>query len=78
MSDAMTAYDNFVGMPAGMKPINYIEPMSPDSSYVWHKLMGTQLTVMGGTGSPMPLDPTPLCQIELQAIYRWITIGAPL
>jgi hypothetical protein len=77
MPDAMTAYDNLVGMPADAAALDYIEPSAPDMSYLWHKMLGTQATVMGGTGSTMPLGPAP-CTIELQAIYAWITTGAEL
>jgi hypothetical protein len=77
MPDAMTTYDNLVGMPAAMAALNYVEPSAPDMSYLWHKLLGTQTTVMGGDGSTMPLGPAP-CTIELQAIYAWITTGAQL
>jgi hypothetical protein len=78
MPDAMTAHANLVGIPANMAALDYIDPSAPDTSYLWHKLMGTQATVMNGGGLNMPLSPEPLCQIELQAIYRWITTGAPL
>lgn len=77
MPDAMTAYDNLVGIPAAVAALDYVEPSAPDMSYLWHKLLGTQATVMGGAGSTMPLGPAP-CTIELQAIYAWITTGAEL
>jgi hypothetical protein len=77
MPDAMTAYDNMVGMPAVAAALDYVEPSAPDMSYLWHKMLGTQLTVMGGEGGTMPFG-TPACTIELQAIYAWITTGAEL
>lgn len=77
MSDAMTAYDNLVDMPASTAMLDYVEPGSADQSYLWHKLAGTQATVMGGGGATMPAGAPP-CTIELQAVYAWITTGAQL
>ncbi|WP_181233892.1 hypothetical protein [Enhygromyxa salina] len=76
MPDAMTTYDNLVSVAAGGAALNLIEPMSADDSYMWHKLMGTQTSVMGG-GSAMPLTGA-MCPIEIQAIYAWINSGAEL
>ncbi|PRP90914.1 hypothetical protein ENSA5_59890 [Enhygromyxa salina] len=77
MPDAITTYDNLVDIPAGAAALDFVEPMSPDSSYLWHKLTGTQATVMGGSGSTMPFGSS-MCSIELQAVYAWITTGAEL
>ena len=49
-------------------------PGAPDSSYLVHKIQGTQATV-GGSGSRMPLD-APLSQTEMIIIRMWITAGA--
>ncbi|WP_153258262.1 hypothetical protein [Enhygromyxa salina] len=76
MPDAMTSYDNFVSVMAVGAALNLVEPLSADDSYLWHKLMGTQASVMG-SGSTMPLTGA-LCPIEVQAIYAWINSGAEL
>ena len=75
MIGAMGTYDTLVSMPAASAALNYIEPGSADDSYLWHKLLGTQSTVMGGGGGTMPFGPEP-CPDEFQAIYAWITTGA--
>ena len=77
MPDAMTSYDNLVNVAAGAAALNLIEPLSADDSYLWHKIMGTQSSIMGGGGSTMPLSGA-LCPIEMQAIYTWINSGAEL
>jgi hypothetical protein len=75
MPDEATAYTNLIGMPANTAMANYVEPDDPDTSYLWHKVAGTQLTVPGGAGSTMPFGGE-LCSLELQAIYAWILTGA--
>jgi hypothetical protein len=77
MPDAMTAYDNLVGAAAGAAALDLVEPLSADDSYLWHKLMGTQATIMGGAGATMPFGGS-LCPIEMQAVYAWINSGAEL
>lgn len=74
MSDAAGAYANLVGIDSGDAGMNFIEPNQPENSYLWHKLVGTHLTV-GGSGGTMPASGQ-LCLVEIQGIYRWIVTGA--
>ncbi len=53
----------------------YIDAGSPDDSYLWAKLIGTQDAV-GGGGSQMPIG-APLTQADLDLIEAWILDGAP-
>jgi len=47
----------------------------PDSSYLVHKIQGTQGTV-GGSGGRMPLGRSPLSQDNINTIRDWISAGA--
>jgi hypothetical protein len=47
----------------------------PDSSYLVHKIQGTQGTV-GGSGGQMPLGRSPLSQDNIDIIRDWIAAGA--
>jgi len=79
MPDAIGAYDNLVGIASSGSDLNYVEAGSADGSYLWHKLAGTQASAaVGGAGGTMPASGDPLCAIEFQAIYAWITTGAML
>jgi hypothetical protein len=75
MPDAATAHANLVSAPAMAAMADYVEPGSPDQSYLWHKLTGTFSSIEGGGGSTMPLG-SALCPEEFQAIYAWILTGA--
>ena len=52
-----------------------VTPGALNSSYLWHKVNGTQLEV-GGSGMIMPFT-VPLVPDELRVIERWIAAGAP-
>ena len=70
MSD--DAYDDIVGvMSPQFTDMNHVEAGSPDDSYLWHKINGTQKDV-GGSGARMPLGGQ-LGQKETDAIGAWIT-----
>ncbi len=73
MPDAAGAYLNLVGVDSSAS-MPFVDPMAPDNSYLWHKLVGTHKSV-GGTGSTMPVVGS-LCLIEAQAIYSWILADA--
>jgi hypothetical protein len=65
-------YNNIVGVTDTQTGLSYIEPNSPEDSYLWHKINGTQSTVSGGSGSKMGnLNATQLATIE-----EWINAGA--
>jgi len=74
MTDEATAYANLLdgANPGGMA---FVTPESPDDSYLWHKLAGTHLSVMGGAGGRMPTGPA-LCNGGLVGVYAWILGGA--
>ena len=52
-----------------------VRPSQPDSSYLVHKIQGTQASV-GGSGGQMPLGGTPLSQSQIDLIRAWIVAGA--
>lgn len=52
-----------------------VQPFFPDSSYLVHKIQGTQGSV-GGSGGRMPLGGAPLSNEEIATIRAWITAGA--
>ena len=70
------AYDNLVSVPSLDVPsMVRVAPGSLNASYLWHKVDGTQLEVMG-KGQIMP--PTvPLHPSERDIFGRWIAAGAP-
>lgn len=53
-----------------------VRPFQPDSSYLVHKIQGTQADV-GGSGGQMPLGAMPLSQQQIALIRAWIAAGAP-
>ena len=68
-------YDALVGVAAlGLPSMDLVAPGDRMTSYVWHKLGGTQMEV-GGTGSKMPLGMA-MTQEELDTIGQWIDEGA--
>lgn len=78
-----SAYDRIVGVQVlTVSSMVHIEPGDPEASYLWHKLQGTQATVMGGNGDKMPypqpgMEATVLTQDQLDTIEEWILGGAP-
>lgn len=52
-----------------------VRPFLPDSSYLVHKIQGTQASV-GGSGGRMPLIGGPLTNKEIETIRAWIAAGA--
>ena len=56
--------------------MDLIEPGSTATSYLWHKINGTQSSV-GGAGSQMPLGGPYLSSTALAIFETWITEGAP-
>lgn len=70
------AYDALVGVASIDVPsMVRVAPGSLNQSYLWHKVSGTHLEVMG-KGQIMP--PTvPLTQQERDVFGRWIAAGAP-
>jgi len=69
------AYANIVGVPSIESSLLRVKPSEPDSSYLVHKIQGTQGSV-GGSGGRMPLGGAALSQTQIDAIRQWITDGA--
>lgn len=69
------AYANIVGIPSRELPaMQRVRPLLPESSYLVHKIQGTQLSV-GGSGERMPLGGA-LTTSEIERIRGWILLGA--
>ncbi|WP_143141259.1 hypothetical protein [Nannocystis exedens] len=69
------AYDSIVGVPASdVKGMALVAPGSPEDSYLWHKVAGSQSQV-GGAGKRMPPNDE-LQPGDLAAIEQWIADGA--
>ena len=72
--DAPTAYGAIVDVPSSITGLDQVEPGSLETSYLYHKVAGTQFTV-GGNGDRMP----PVVMIgadDLATIAAWIEAGA--
>ncbi len=74
------AFSNVVNVAARqLLSMNRVTPNQPDNSYLVHKVQGTHLDVdVGGSGSRMPLDRSPLSQSDIDLIRAWIQAGAQL
>jgi mono/diheme cytochrome c family protein len=69
------SYSSTVQVPAKEIPFMHrIEPGSPENSYLFHKITGTQASV-GGSGERMPRGGQ-LSDAEIQTIRAWIAQGA--
>jgi len=70
------SYASIVDVPSQEAPaLRRVRPSKPDSSYLVHKIQGTQGDV-GGFGGQMPLGRTPLSADEIATIRAWIAAGA--
>ena len=70
------AYTNIVNVAAVALPsMDRISPGEPDSSYLVHKIQGTQAAV-GGVGERMPLSGCCLSQAQIESIRAWVEAGA--
>jgi hypothetical protein len=70
------AFANIVNVASGELPsMNRVTPGDPETSYLVHKIQGTQATV-GGSGGRMPLGTGALPQSEIDVIRAWIADGA--
>jgi hypothetical protein len=70
------AYASIVNVPSVEAPaLDRVEPFDPETSYLVHKLEGTQASV-GGSGGLMPLGQGALPAADIQLIRAWITEGA--
>jgi mono/diheme cytochrome c family protein len=70
------AYQSIVNVPANERAgMMRVRPSVPDSSYLVHKIQGTQASV-GGSGGQMPLGGARLSQSQIDLIRAWIAAGA--
>ena len=69
-------FSSVVDIPSVEVPsLRRVRPFLPDSSYLVHKIQGTQASV-GGSGDRMPLIGGPLTGDEIAVIRAWIAAGA--
>lgn len=73
-ADAPTAYAALVDVPSSVMGLDMVEPGSTAKSYLYHKLVDTQVSV-GGSGTNMPPG-APLGADDLAMIAAWIDAGA--
>ncbi len=69
------AWSQLVGIPSSQSALSRVEPGSPDKSYLYLKLVGTQETE-GGSGLQMPFQQGSLAPAQIEAIRLWIEQGA--
>jgi mono/diheme cytochrome c family protein len=70
------SYLNLVGRKSSESPLLRVSPGVPATSYIIHKLLGTQVTA-GGSGARMPLVGEGLSKAQAGLIQQWISEGAP-
>jgi hypothetical protein len=69
-------FGSVVDVPSVEVPsLRRVRPFLPDSSYLVHKIQGTQAAV-GGSGDRMPLIGGALTEDEIALIRAWIAGGA--
>lgn len=69
------AYGNLASAPSSQSPLVRVKPRSAESSYLYHKLKGTQDAV-GGSGALMPFQRDALDEAQIEMIRLWIEQGA--
>ena len=70
-------FSNVVNVASNQLPtMDRVEPGQPDSSYLVHKIQGTHLTQVPGSGVQMPQGRSPLSQTQIDLIRSWISAGA--
>ena len=73
---AGNAVGSLVGVPSVQVPtMMRVAPGDPDTSYLFHKMLGSQQNV-GGSGTSMPPE-LRLSNDELEVVRLWILDGAP-
>lgn len=74
--DPASAYLKLIDQPSSIDGLDYITPGSSATSYLFHKVAGTQQSV-GGNGTAMPPPPgAMLSAAEQTIIQEWIDTGA--
>lgn len=74
------AYDNLLDVPATGSELPRLVPGSANRSYLYLKLLAATGGPLPGnasiSGSPMPVGVAPLSEAELEAVRKWIEVGA--
>jgi hypothetical protein len=70
-------WTQLVGVASTESPLKRVESGSPEKSYLYVKLIGTQEQV-GGSGLRMPFQQDALGPADLETIRKWIEQGAKL
>ncbi len=71
------SFNSIVDKPALESALKRVLPSVPDSSYLVHKIQGSQLLPpANGSGSRMPLNANPLSKGQINMIRNWILQGA--
>lgn len=74
--DPAVAYTVLIDQPSTVAGLAYVVPGDSTTSYLFHKIAGTQLSV-GGNGTIMPPPPqTAVSGADLAIIHEWIDTGA--
>jgi len=69
------AWSLLVNVPSAQSPLMQVNPGSPESSYLYVKLIDSGESV-GGSGQQMPVQQPPLDQDQIETIRLWIEQGA--
>lgn len=74
------AWANLVDAPSTSSPFTRVRPASANASYLYLKLLAARQDTLPGnvtiSGSPMPVGGAPLSDDELEAVRKWIEVGA--
>ncbi len=71
------SFNSIVNKPAIQSALKRVLPSVPDSSYLVHKIQGTQLLPpANGSGVRMPFGANPLSRSQINTIRNWILQGA--
>lgn len=68
-------YANLVEVTSSQSKLPLVEPGNVETSYLYHKLVGSHLEV-GGEGVSMPYQRDSLAASDIDAIRQWIERGA--
>ena len=68
-------HPSLVSAPSNQSKLMLVEPGSIENSYLYHKLMNTQLSA-GGEGASMPYQRDALSPADIETIRLWIQEGA--
>lgn len=70
------AFNDIVNVESNVATLKRIRPFLPDSSFLLHKIQGTQASVGDSLGARMPLRNCCLSQAQIDLVRAWITAGA--